>query len=184
MRNSIFVAVALALGVAACGGSSGGGQFAWLRPGSPPAAWPAARIPSGAVMSYPSVGWRQIRGDPGTATAAVFDSENRYLGYLNVTPRQGDESLSTWASFRVAHNAHEGDRHVIRVAVGRGLRFRTGRGSCVQDAYTTQTGIGYTEIACLVAGTRATSVIVGAAPTSHWAAIAPTLHRAISAFTT
>jgi hypothetical protein len=172
-----------ALCAGACGGGSGAGAFAWLRPGPAPPGWPAARIPSGAVLRYPP-GWRAVRGDRGTATAARLDGQGRYLGYLNVTPRQGQEALSTWASFRVAHNADEGDRNVVTQASARNLRFRTGNGSCVQDAYVTKTGIGYTEIACLVAGTRATSVVVGAAPTGRWAAVAPTLQRAISAFVT
>jgi hypothetical protein len=103
---------------------------------------------------------------------------------LNVTPRQGAETLANWPHFRVEHDADEGDRDVRPLEVGFGLRFRTGRGSCVRDSYTTVTHARYVEIACLVAGQRATSVIVGAAPPNAWSQVSPLLERAISAFET
>jgi hypothetical protein len=106
------------------------------------------------------------------------------VGYLNVTPRQGGETLSDWASFRIAHNADEGDRAIKRLAVGSGLRFRTGHGSCVKDTYTTRTRVRYIEIACLVVGSKATSVIVGAAPPASWARTSRVIERAISGFRT
>jgi hypothetical protein len=114
----------------------------------------------------------------------VLLSGHRFLGYLNLTPRQGDEALSTWGSFRVAHNTKEGDRSVRKLAAAQGLRFRTGRGSCVRDAYTTKTGAQYVEVACLVAGAKTASVIVGAAPPQMWAQLSPSIERAISALTT
>jgi hypothetical protein len=141
-----------------------------------------ARIATGASMPYPP-SWRRVRGDAGTATAVLM-SGHRFLGYLNVTPRQGDESLSTWGSFRVAHNAREGDRSVRKLASAQGLRFRTGRGSCVRDAYTTKTGGQYVEVACLVAGAKTASVIVGAAPPEMWAQLSPSIQRAISSLMT
>lgn len=157
--------------------------FAWLRPAPAPTDWPAVRIPTGAVMPYPA-GWRRIHGDAGTATAVLQDTADRFLGYLNVTPRQGAESLGTWAAFRTGHNADEGDRAVTTLAAAAGLRFRTGQGSCVRDAYTTSTGGRYIELACLVQGSRAASVIVGAAPPATWTRTAPLIERAIAAFTT
>jgi hypothetical protein len=54
----------------------------------------------------------------------------------------------------------------------------------VRDSYTTVTHARYVEIACLVAGQRATSVIVGAAPPNAWSQVSPLLERAISAFET
>ena len=120
-------------------------------------------------------------GDRGTATAALLGEDRRYLGYLNVTPGQGDENLATWASFRIAHNADEGDTAVTRIAEVTGLRFRAGHASCVQDSYTTRTGARYTEVACLIAGPHAESVIVGAAPPDSWSRTSTTLERAISA---
>jgi len=134
-------------------------------------------------MAYPP-SWRGVKGDRGTASAALLGSHGRYLGYLNVTPRQGPESLSDWTRFRPAHNVDEGDRAVHVMASAAGLRFRTGRGSCVQDSYATETGAHYVEIACLVAGSHASTVIVGAAPPSAWASSGPLIERAISAVTT
>jgi len=54
----------------------------------------------------------------------------------------------------------------------------------VRDAYTTRTGLRFTELACIVTGSRATTVILGAAPSSRWRAAAPQIERAISALST
>jgi len=180
--KATVAAVALALAGAGCGAASQG-QFAWLHPQPAPRGWVVARVATGAQMPYPP-GWRSIRGDRGTATAALLSGDGGYLGYLNVTPRQGDETLSNWPSLRIAHNAGEGNRSVKRLAASSGLRFLTGRGSCVKDAYTTRTGAHYIEIACLVAGQTATSVIVAAAPPASWSKVSGSLERAISAFRT
>jgi hypothetical protein len=104
------------------------------------------------------------------------------VGYLNVTPQGGDETLANWASFRPAHNREEGDRDLVSLASATGVQFRNGQGSCVKDGYSTSTNARYTEIACIVRGTTATTVIVGAAPPAQWAGEAPTLERAISSF--
>lgn len=173
---------ALALAGAGCGATSQG-PFAWLHPQPAPHGWAVARVASGARMPYPP-GWRSVRGDAGTATAALLSAGGLYLGYLNVTPRQGGETLSGWPSLRIAHNAAEGNRNVTRLAAARGLRFLTGHGSCVKDAYTTRTGARYIEIACLVAGHTATSVIVGAASPASWPRVSGLIERAISGFRT
>jgi hypothetical protein len=158
-------------------GSSG---FAWLRPAPAPAGWQVARIANGAVLHYPP-GWRRVAGDPGTATAALQDTEHRCLGYLNLTPRQAQENLSTWAFFRTRHNTLEGDRGVTQLAAVTTMPFRNGHASCVRDAYTSRTGNRFIEIACLIQGSRSASVIVGAAPPQIWARISPLIERAISA---
>jgi hypothetical protein len=173
------VAVSL-LGAVACGGS-GQRPFAWVTPRPVPKGWNVVQIPTGAQLAYPP-GWDKARGDPGTATAALLGAGGQYVGYLNVTPRQGDETLTGWASFRVSHNADEGDRDVKRLAAATGLRFLDGTGSCVEDSYTTSVGARYTEIACIVKGPSTTSVIVGAAPPVSWAQVSPQLERAISGF--
>jgi hypothetical protein len=134
-------------------------------------------------MPYPP-GWRRIKTDRGTTTAALLGPGGRYLGYLNATPRQGKETLTDWRTFRVEHNHDEGDRSVTRLAAATGLRFLTGHGSCVKDAYTSGTGVHYIEIACLVAGAKASTVIVGAAPPSAWARVSGSIERAISGFRT
>ena len=92
--------------------------------------------------------------------------------------------MADWARFRVRHNREEGDRQVHTLASYVGLRFRTGHGTCVRDAYVTKTRARYIELACLVVGQRATTVIVGAAPPGSGARTGRQIERAISAFTT
>ena len=169
----------LTLGLAGCGGSSATSSFAWLRPQPPPSGWKVLTIPSGARLAYPPT-WRALHGDPGTATVAFRTPAGRFLGYLNLTPRQGAETLSNWATFRTEHNAEEGDRRVRRLASAEHLRFRSGQGSCVKDSYTTITAARYVEIACLVRGVGASFVIVGAAPPDAWGQVSPVIERAIA----
>jgi hypothetical protein len=71
---------------------------------------------------------------------------------------------------------------VTPIASVTNLRFRDGHGSCVIDGYTSSTGHRYREIACIVAGTSATTVVVGAAPPARWHQKAPVIERSISAF--
>jgi hypothetical protein len=190
---------ALAATLAACGGARGGrsgtpvatpaasggagAAFAWLRPAAAPASWRSVTNASGTATLFYPAGWHTLPGDPGSVSAALRDSSGDYLGYLNVTPRQAAEPLRGWAAFRTAHNAEEGDRDVRQDAAGEGLRFTGARGSCVIDEY--RSGVGshrYREIACLVAGARASSVFIGAASPSSWQQFAPLLERAASAF--
>ena len=186
---------ALAIAASGCGkaGNSGGegasdapahaGQsraFAWLHPSPPPRAWHTSQLPDGvARLAYP-LGWQSIRSDPGTFSAAVRAPTGEIRGYLNATPRQGAETLSNWGSFRVDHNRDEGDVDVKPVASATNLRFRSGHGSCVIDSYTSSSGHGYREVACIVAGARATTVVVGAAPPAQWPRQGPAIERAIS----
>ena len=190
--GALLAALAL-VAVAACGGGGSGsesgaakahqGQFAWLQPAGPPAHWTIARLPSGAAaLAYPP-GWRAIQSDPGTVSAALMGPDHRIRGYLNATPQSGAETVANWASFRPAHNHEEGDRAVRRLAAAGGLRFRTGSGSCVIDTYRTVAD-RYKEIACIVRGAHATTVVVGAAEPAAWPALAPQLERAVSSFTT
>ncbi len=192
----------LAFALAGCGGGYGGGSssttsapqstsqarqaraFVWLQPSPPPRPWHTGRLPGGvARLAYP-LGWQSIRSDPGTFSAAVRAPTGEIRGYLNATPRQGTETLSNWGSFRLDHNRDEGDVDVRRVASATGLRFRSGHGSCVIDVYKTSTGRSYREVACIVAGAKATTVVVGAAPPAQWSQQGPALERAISSFLT
>jgi hypothetical protein len=187
---SAIVALA-AVGAAACGTATHSAQgpaapaaqgpFAWLKSQPAPHAWSVARIPVGATLAYPP-GWHTIHGDRGTVTAALVRPDGSFLGYLNVTPRQGAEKLSGWAAFRVAHNADEGDRNVTKLAAATEIRFLDGPGSCVKDSYSTQVGSHYIEIACIVQGSKSTSVIVAATPPGSWAKVSPQVERAIEAF--
>lgn len=187
-------ALALALAAAGCGAgtarvppsppANGAAAFPALRPAPPPAGWRSATLPSGAVLAYPA-GWRPLAGDRGTASAALRDAHGRFLGYLNLTPRQGRETLAGWPAFRVAHNREEGDLVVTARGAAHGVPFRDGaRGTCVRDAYTTATHLRFVEVACLVHGRRADAVIVAAAPPSRWARAWPVLARAIGALRT
>jgi hypothetical protein len=189
------LALAAALAFAGCGGAGSkpvagtgpaagsSGAFAWLSPAAPPGGWTVAHLPSGrAALAYPP-GWHAIRTDPGTVSAALMGKHRLIRGYLNATPRQGAESLANWAHFRTAHNRHEGDFGLVTEAAATGLRFRSGNGSCVIDSYATSSA-HYREIACLVRGSRASTVVVGAALPRDWARLAPQIERAISTFAT
>jgi hypothetical protein len=193
---------ALALTLTGCGGVYGGGSsstasapqatsqargtraFAWLRPSPPPRPWHTGRLPGGvARLAYP-LGWRSIRSDPGTFSAALRVPTGKIRGYLNATPRQGTETLSNWGSFRLDHNRDEGDVDVTPIASATNLEFRSGHGSCVIDVYRSSSGRRYREVACIVAGATATTVVVGAAPPAQWSRQGPALERAISSFLT
>jgi hypothetical protein len=72
----------------------------------------------------------------------------------------------------------------VRVlAAARALPFRFGHASCVIDSYRTSRA-PYREIACLVEGTRGSTVIVGAATTTAWPRQRAQLERAVQAFET
>ena len=157
--------------------------FRWLHPRPSPPGWKLARLPSGAAtFAYPRT-WRPIRTDPGTASVALLGPGRSIRGYLNLTPRQGAETLANWPRFRIEHLGDEGSTDVRLIASAHGLSFRSGHGACVIDSYRTSR-TRYREIACLVAGTRTRSVIVGAAPSSTWAQQAETIERAIAGLRT
>lgn len=155
--------------------------FAWLAPATAPAGWSRVRLAGSGAFAYPA-SWHRVRADPGAGSAALVDPRSGLIvQYLNATPQQGDETAASWATFRAAHNAEEGDRHVQVLAAARDLRFLDGRGSCVIDRYQT-TRTRYQEIACLVRGPAQGAVIVAAAQADQWSRDAPGLERAVSAF--
>jgi hypothetical protein len=182
----VAVAVGAAVLVAAIAGNGSSthgrasGSFAWLRPAAAPDGWTVARTPGGSTFAYPP-GWRPIKTDPGTASVALL-RRGRIAAYLNATPRQGGETLSDWSSFRPRHNLGEGDRGLRVEAATENVSFRSGRGSCVIDSYTTSKA-HYREIACLVSGPRSSAVVVAAAPVGLWSREAAALRRAVSTFT-
>lgn len=191
-RRAAPALAALALAGAGCGtagrpsspaGSDATGEgFALLQRAAAPSGWRSLETANGATLSYPP-GWTPAGGDAGTATA-VLRSGGKLIGYLNVTPGEGEETLADWVRFRLDHNAREGDREVKEEASARGVRFRTGTGTCLRDRYTTGTGARYIELACIVKGAAATSVIVAASPPQAWARVAPSLYRSLSALRT
>lgn len=173
--------LAAALAVAGCGGGSAGTGNA--APRSVPAGWTTLTLPSRtASLAYPP-GWRPIESDPGTVSAATTGRGGLIVGYLNATPRQANESLRNWATFRPRHNAQEGDRNVRVLGTTTGVRPGLGRSACVQDTYRTVRA-RYHELACLVDGRRASTVVVAAATTAAWPRMAGELQRAVAAFRT
>ena len=191
-RRLLVVAATVAAILGVWGGAADGSAslsarapaFRWLRPGHPPRGWKLARLPSGAAtFAYPG-SWRPIRTDPGTASVALIGHAGNIRGYLNATPRQGTETLANWPSFRIQHlREEESSKDVRLIASAHGLEFRSGRGSCVIDSYRTSR-TRYREIACLVAGARSSSVLVGAAPSKTGAQQAGTIERAIASLRT
>jgi hypothetical protein len=158
-------------------------SFSWLRPAAAPAGWANATLGSGSATLFYPARWRPIAGDSGTVTASLRDRAGLYHGYLNVTPRQGRERLAGWAAFRTGRNREEGDTGVRELAAATGLGFRNAHGSCVIDDYLSGAASHpYRELACIVAGRRATSVFVGASLQHDWARIGPLLERAASYF--
>jgi hypothetical protein len=141
-----------------------------------------ARLEDAVALAYPS-GWRPIQSDRGTVSVAITDRRGTIVSYLNATPKSGEETISNWTRFRPNHVAQEGAHDVRLLAAATGLGFRTGVGSCVRDSYSTSRA-RYEEIACLVAGARVSTVIVGAAEPSAWSAQGPAIERAIASFAT
>jgi hypothetical protein len=175
--------VGLLIALAAAGGASprrASDPFVWLRPASPPAGWHVARTPDGAALAYPP-GWTAISADPGTVSVALRDNRGQINGYLNVTPKQGAETLANWSRFRPQKNRAEGARNVRLLAATSGAHFRSGRGSCVIDTYGTSLTT-YEEIACLVSGLGSSKVVVAAAPARLWQERSAVLERAVSGF--
>jgi hypothetical protein len=112
---------------------------------------------------------------------ALRGDRGRIDGYLNVTPKQGAETLANWSRFRPQKNRAEGARNVRLVAAIGDAPFRSARGSCVIDTYATSLTT-YQEIACLVSGHGASEVVVAAAPTRLWQERSAVLERAVSSF--
>ena len=178
-----LLAIAIGLGIAFAGRSSAAprGAFDWLRPTLPPPTWRLASLPSqSATLAYPP-GWRAIPSDRGTVSAALLGRRGRIVGYLNATPRQGDETLANWPVFRIRHLRAEGESAVRLIAARRGFALRAGSASCLIDTYRTSLA-RYREIACLIDATPVATVVVGAAPSGDWHAQARTIERSIASF--
>lgn len=178
-----LLAITLGLGISFVSRSSAAqrGPFNWLRPAPPPSTWRLARLSSqAATLAYPPR-WRPIRSDPGTVSAALVGRRGRIAGYLNATPRQGDETLANWPTFRIQHLRAEGDRGVRLIAARRSFAYRSGSASCLIDSYRTSLA-RYREIACLVNAPTATTVVVGAARSGDWHTQAQTIERSITTF--
>jgi hypothetical protein len=183
MILKICCAVALSACSAGTLSSSGSGAaFQALLPGQPPQGWGKVTTPSGdAILAYPP-SFRFVRSDPGSITVAVGTFPHVYDGYLNVTPRQGEEQPRGFAAFRLDRLGDE-DTAVHEIAAGENVAFVRAVGSCVNDDYRTRVGDNhYEELACLVVGRRSEYVIVAGALFAEWDRFAPTLRTALAAF--
>jgi hypothetical protein len=158
--------------------------FAMGVPRSAPAGWHrTALADGGGVLAYPPA-MHLVEGDRGTVSAAQLNRSGRYLLYLNATPRQGDETLQNWPSFRVSHLLDDDASVAHELASVIGVRFLGGgTGVCVSDTYVTKVGAHhFTEIACFVLGLTSASVIIAAAPTASWPSSSSLLRRAIAGY--
>jgi hypothetical protein len=148
-----------------------------------PASWPALGLPGRSAVLYYPPALHPVPGDADAVSVASRGPAGTYLLYLNATPRQGAESLRRWAAFRPQLLREDDASSVHLDAAAAGLAFRGGTGSCVIDDYVSRIGAHhYREIACLVQGQTAASVVVGAAPASRWAQARPVLERAVAAY--
>jgi hypothetical protein len=192
----IAATAALASGSSRAAAAGGGGPgpvqaarhlpaaFSWLRARGAPSGWRQASLPGGgAVLSYPP-SLHLAAGDPGTLSEDSTTASGAVRTFLNVTPRQGGETLANWAAFRLGHLRADDASSARLDSAATGLRFRGGTGSCVIDDYVTKTGANhYREIACYVQGAHRASVLIAAAPAADWDTYAAQLEQAVSAFT-
>lgn len=183
VTSSAIVAAAI-YGVAfATSRSSLPSRFAWLASTTAPTTWTPVAVPAGLGSLSVPPGFRAIGGDPGTATLAFLGSDSTYLGYLNVTPLQGDERLAGWPGFRVAHLTDDGSISVRQDGAVQSVRTGKSLRSCVSDDYVTEIGQHrFHEVACLVTTTSAGSVVVAATPAGDPAHLWAQLERAVAAY--
>lgn len=163
------------------------GSFGWLASTAPPATWTRLTAPSGLGTLSSPPGFRTVDGDPGTLSVALRNSAGTYLGYLNVTPHQGHETLQGWAAFRLSHllgddavSVHE-DATVQ--SVGTATATATAIRSCVTDDYVTTIGHHhFHEVVCYVTSGSVSSVVVAATPSDDPAHVWTQLERSVAAY--
>jgi hypothetical protein len=163
--------------------TSGPAGFTWFRARPTPSGWHRVSLGDGkAVLSYPG-SLHALTTDQGTVTEGLTTKSGTVLVYLNVTPKQGNETLSDWPDFRVGHLVDDDASAAKITGRGTGLEFRGGNGSCVLDSYITKVHANhYREIACFVQGAHAASVIVAATPAGDWGTYQGLLEEAVSAY--
>jgi hypothetical protein len=153
-------------------------------PASAPSGWQHLALPNGTAVLYYPPSMHRVSGDNDAVSVARLGTDGGFLLYLNATPRQGEETLRNWSSYRLrALTADDASRATLDAAAA-DHRFRGGTGSCVIDHYVTRVDAHhYTELACLVQGRSGASVIVAAAPTALWPSARALLAQAVSAYT-
>lgn len=157
--------------------------FGWFHSNPAPGTWLSASLSGrSATLSYPG-SLRPEHSDPGTVTVGSTARSGQTLVYLNVTPKQGDETVRNWPDFRMEHLREDGQSAVHLDGVSGPLNFRGGHGRCVMDNYTTDRHHNhYNEIACIVQGAHATSVLVAATSTAAWQANRALLEKVVSSY--
>ena len=159
------------------------GSFSWLALTTPPATWARLTVPSGLGTLPSPPGFRTVDSDPGTLSVALRNSVGTYLGYLNVTPHQGDETLQNWAAFRLAHLLDDDAVSVHEDARVTAHRMSTGARSCVTDDYVTTIGHHhFHEVACYVMSGSVSSVVLAATPSGDPAHVWTDLESAVAAY--
>ena len=159
------------------------GTFGWLASTTPPATWARFAVPSGLGTLSTPPRFRTVEGDPGTLSVALRSAAGMYLGYLNVTPHQGDETLRDWAAFRLSHLRDDDAASVHEDATVTALRTATGARSCVTDDYVTAVGHHhFHEVACYVTTGSVNGVVVAATPSGDPAHVWTELERAVAAY--
>jgi hypothetical protein len=159
------------------------GSFGWLTSTTPPTTWARLTIPSGLGKLSSPPGFRIVNGDPGTLSVALRNPAGTYLGYFNVTPHQGDESLQDWTAFRLTHLLDDDAVSVHEDAAVRSVRTAAAVRSCVTDTYVTTVGHHhFQEVACDITRRSVNSVVVAATPSGDPAHVWTELERAVAAY--
>jgi hypothetical protein len=156
--------------------------FAWLVPAEAPSGWKQVGLqPRVGVLWYPP-SMKALAASPSSVSAAVIDKSGTYHAYLNSTLWTGADDLGGWAAARIGRQRQVA-ASVTKVAVSTARSFRGGQGACVIDDYVTRSkSHHYREIACLVKGPSAATVVVAAAPPADWVKMARVLERAVAAY--
>ena len=186
-RRCLVVALAVAAVVPAAfaavadAAGSRATSFRWFSPAAAPATWKHRALPPDAGILYYPAAFVDGHDKDGVARERL-GGHSSVLDYLDVSPKQGPESLRDWPSYRLeivrgeSNDVHE-DGHAF------GLPFRGGTGSCVLDDYRTRVeNHHYREIACFVQGQKHATVLIAAALASEWARAEQTLERAVDAY--
>jgi hypothetical protein len=159
------------------------GPFAWLKQTSLPQGWTQLDGDSSVGPLPLPPRFHAVAGDRGTLTAVLFGRGGAYLGYLNATPRQGDERLQGWPNFRLEHLRDDDARSAREDTAAQLVRTGPALRSCVIDDYVTRVGHHhFHEVACLVVQNSAGSVIVAATPSGDPAHVWAVLQRAVAAY--
>ncbi len=159
------------------------GSFGWLARTVPPPSWARLTVHSGLGTLSSPPGFHMVEGDPGTLSVALRNAAGTYLGYLNVTPHQGHETLQGWAAFRLSHLLDDDAVSVHEDATVQSVRTAAAVRSCVTDDYVTTMGHHhFHEVACYVTSGSVSSVVVAATPSGDPAHVWTQLERAVAAY--